>query len=127
MLNWLLPWLLVFACRRVPNTFLKALDHAVILCRERFGAVFATSSWFGLAHLVVFFVGTSAVGLPLAFSGLLPPGVVIGGVLLVTLLYFAIVDFLYIGRLAAYVTILEMPEIPESCAHAVPSRNPPHG
>jgi hypothetical protein len=35
---------------------------------------------------------------------------VLGGVLFVTLLYFAVVDYLYIGRLAAYVAILELPE-----------------
>ena len=43
------------------------------------------------------------VALPLGFAGVLPAGVVLGGVLLVTLLYFAVVDFLYVGRLAAYV------------------------
>jgi hypothetical protein len=31
--------------------------------------------------------------------------------LLVTLLYFAAVDFLYIGRLAAYIAIIEQPEV----------------
>jgi hypothetical protein len=37
---------------------------------------------------------------------------VLGGVLLVTLLYFVIADFLYIGRLAAYVALVELPESP---------------
>jgi hypothetical protein len=36
---------------------------------------------------------------------------VFGGVLLVTLLYFAVVDFLYVGRLATYVFLLEEPEL----------------
>ena len=35
---------------------------------------------------------------------------VFGGVLLVALLYFAAVDFLYVGRLATYVFLLEQPE-----------------
>ena len=35
---------------------------------------------------------------------------VLGGVLLVTLIYFAAVDFLYVGRLATYVFLLEPPE-----------------
>ena len=35
-----------------------------------------------------------------------------GGVLMVTLVYLAIADFLYIGRLAAYVAIVELPESP---------------
>jgi len=113
MLNWFLSLASVFACSSRTDTF-TSLERAVGVCRDRFGAVLAASSWFGLAHFIAFFVASSAVGVPLGFAGLLPSGVVIGGVLLVTLLYFAIVDFLYIGRLAAYVTIVEMPEMPES-------------
>jgi hypothetical protein len=37
---------------------------------------------------------------------------VLGGVLLVSALYFAVADFLYVGRLAAYVAILELPYEP---------------
>ena len=50
---------------------------------------------------VVFVVASSAVAFPLGFAEVLPGGMVFGGVLLVTLLYFAVVDFLYVGRLAA--------------------------
>jgi len=123
MLNWFLSLASVFACTAQSNTF-SALAHAVTLCRERFGPVLAASSWFGLAHLVVFFVATSAVGIPLAFAGLLPAAVVVGGVLLVTLVYLAIVDFLYVGRLAAYVAIIEMSEIPEPALIPPPSPSP---
>jgi hypothetical protein len=35
----------------------------------------------------------------------------LGGVLMVTMLYFAIVDFLHIGRLAAYVCMVEHPPV----------------
>jgi hypothetical protein len=34
---------------------------------------------------------------------------VLGGAMLVALLYFAVVDYLYIARIAAYVAILELP------------------
>jgi len=112
MLNWFLSLASMFACTVQADTF-TALAEAVSLCRDRFGAVMAVSSWFGLAHLVAFFVASSAVGVPLGLAGLLPPAVVIGGVVLVTLLYFAIADFLYIGRLAAYLAIVEMPPMPE--------------
>jgi hypothetical protein len=56
-------------------------------------------------------VATSAAAVPLAFAEVLPAGIVLGGLLVVTLLYFAVVDFLYIGRLAAYVFMLEVPAI----------------
>ncbi len=35
---------------------------------------------------------------------------VVGGLLLIALLYFAVVDFLYVGRLAAHVFIIDRPE-----------------
>jgi hypothetical protein len=52
------------------------------------------------------------VGFPLAFAGVIPPVIVLGAVLLLTLAYFALVDALYIGRLAGYVAILEAPPPP---------------
>lgn len=112
MLNWFLSLASVFASTSKLDTF-AALRKAVSLCRDRFGAVMAVSTWFGLAHLVAFFVASSAIGLPLGLAGLLPPAVAMGGILILTLLYFAVADFLYIGRLAAYVAIIEMPPMPE--------------
>jgi hypothetical protein len=67
----------------------------------------AASTWFGLAHLAAFGLASSAVVFPLVFVGVLPRVVVFSGVLMVTLLYFAVADFLYMGRLAAYVAIVE--------------------
>src|SRR5206468_3317012 len=67
-------------------------------------------TWFEVAHVVVFVVASSVVAIPLAFSGVLPAGVILGGMLLVALLYFGIVDFLHVGRLAAYVAVLSFPE-----------------
>lgn len=108
VVNWFLSLSSVFVVDGVQDTF-GALAAAVSLCRTRTGSVLAAGTWFGLAHLTAFFVATSVVAFPLAFAGALPAGVVLGGVLLVTFLYFAITDFLYVGRLAAYVAILELP------------------
>ncbi len=46
---------------------------------------------------------------PLAFATVLPPAVVFGGMVLVALLYFAAVDFLYAGRMSAYVAMILQP------------------
>ena len=54
-------------------------------------------------------MAVSAIAFPLAFATILPFGVVLGGAMLVALAYFAVVDYLYIARLAAYVAILELP------------------
>jgi hypothetical protein len=122
VLNWFLSLAAVFTIAEGQRTF-GALAAAADLCRTRFGPVAAASTWFGLAHLVVFFTATSAVAFPLAFAGLLPASAVLGGVLLVMFLYFATVDFLYVGRLAAYVTIVEQPDTPVALP---PTSLPPH-
>ncbi|HTZ97411.1 MAG TPA: hypothetical protein VMB18_13500 [Terriglobales bacterium] len=112
VVNWFLSLASVFAVVAGENTF-GSLTSAVNLCRDRTGSVFAAGTWFGLAHVVAFFVATSAVAFPLGFAAVLPPAVVMGGVLIVTLAYFAVADFLYMGRLAAYVAIIALP-MPQS-------------
>lgn len=109
VLNWFLSLAAVFVVRDQQDTF-GALAKAVSFCRETLGPVLAVGSWFGVAHIAAFVVATSVVAVPMAFVGILPAAVVLGGILLVTLLYFAVVDFLYVGQLAAYVAIVEAPE-----------------
>jgi hypothetical protein len=104
--NWVLSLAGVFVVSGNRDA-LGAIADAVGLVRERSGAVFAASTWFGLGHIVLFFVASSVVGFPLALAGVLPRGVVLGGVLVVTLVYFAAADLLYLGRLGAYVWIVE--------------------
>jgi len=110
-LNWLLSLAAVFAVRDGEET-LGAISTAVSLCRERTGAVAAVSAWSGLAHLVLFGMATTVVSVPLGMAGLLPGRLVLLGMILVTLAYLAIVDWIYMARLAGYVCIVEMPEEP---------------
>jgi hypothetical protein len=111
VLNWFLSLAAVFVVAEGQGTF-GAIVSAIALCRNCAGSVFAVGTWFGLAHIVAFVLATSVVAFPLGLAGLLPVGIVVGGVLLVTLLYLVVADFLYVGRLAAYVAILELPESP---------------
>jgi hypothetical protein len=108
LLNWYLSLAAIFVMRDEASAF-GALVKATELCRARPGALAAAGTWFGIAHAIVFVVASSAVAVPLGFAEVLPGSIVFGGVLLVTLLYFAFVDFLYVGRLAAYVFLLEEP------------------
>jgi hypothetical protein len=110
VLNWFLSVAAMFIVGREQNT-LGALRAAADLCWAYPLSLTAAAIWFGLAHALAFVVASSAAAVPLAFAEVLPAGVVLGGLLLVTLLYFAVVDFLYIGRLAAYVFMLEVPAI----------------
>jgi len=109
VLNWFLSLSAIFVIGEGRTTF-GALWAAVDLFRNRPAAVIAAATWFGIAHGAAFVVATSLAAFPLGLAGVLPGGVVLGGVILVVLVYFAIADLLYVGRLAAYVYLIEFPE-----------------
>ncbi len=108
-LNWLLSLAGMFAVRDGEDA-MGAISAAVTLCRERTGPVAAVSFWTGLAHLVAFVGATMVASMPLGFAVVVPWRLVVLAVLLVTLAYFAVVDWLYMARLAGYFCIAEMPE-----------------
>ncbi|MGZ5261348.1 MAG: hypothetical protein ACXWC0_27330 [Burkholderiales bacterium] len=108
-LNWLLSLAGMFAVRDGEDA-VGSLVAAVALCRERTGPVFAVSTWTGLAHLTVFVGATTVVSMPLGFAGFLPWRLVFIVVMLLTLAYLALADWLYMARLAGYVCIAETPE-----------------
>jgi hypothetical protein len=108
-LNWLLSLAAIFAVRDRDDT-LGSLSSAVGLCRERFGAIVAVSSWSSAAHLVLFGGMMTVVSFPLGLAPLIKARLLIAGVTLVVLIYLAIADWLYVARLAGYVSIAEMPE-----------------
>lgn len=110
LVNWLLSLASMFVVINNTDT-LGAIGDAVGFIRDHMGAVSAVSTWFGLGHLVAISVASSVVAFPLAFVGILPGRVVFAGVLLITLLYFAVADLLYLGRLGSYVWIVEGPAI----------------
>jgi hypothetical protein len=122
--SWFLSVASIFVVRRGRDTF-AALSDAVDLCRDHLGPVMAVGTWFGLAHLVLFVIATSVISFPLAFAGFVPGGIVLSVILLLTLVYFAIVDTLYIGRLAGYVAILEAPLLPAPAPTLPPDIIPP--
>jgi hypothetical protein len=108
-LNWLLSLAGVFAVRN-DDDVRGAVFRAVSFCREQAGPVSAVSTWTGLAHLVAFVGATTAASFPLAFAAIVPWRLMLLGMILVTLAYFALADWLYTVRLAGYVCIAELPE-----------------
>jgi|SRR5271157_2762379 len=108
-LSWQLSLAGIF-CVRDGEDALGSLAAAVAFCRERTGAVFEVSTWTGLAHFVAFSAATTAISLPLGLLPVVPWRVAFAGVVLVTLVYFAVVDWLYMARLGGYLCIAEMPE-----------------
>src|SRR5207249_10366550 len=67
------------------------------------GPMLAGSTWFGLVHIGALSLFSSLAMVPIALAGALRARAVLFAVLVVSLLYFAVVDFLRVGRLAAYV------------------------
>ena len=108
-LNWLLSLAQMFAVRDGEDA-VGAISSAVSFCRERWAAIVAVSTWTGLAHLAVFLGATTVISVPLGLAAVLPWRLVALGVVLVTLAYLAIADWLYMARLAGYVCIAETPE-----------------
>jgi hypothetical protein len=113
MMNWLLSLAAIFVVASGRDTF-GAIADAVDLLRRRSGPVLAVGTWFGVAHTVVFVLASMLAAFPLALANIFPGRAVLAGLMAVVLVYFAVADFLYIGRLAAYVAILELPEAPVS-------------
>jgi len=120
-LNWILSLGCVFVVRDGEHT-LGALSAAVSFLRERTAPVFAVSTWTGLAHLTALFGASTIASLPTAFVHIAPTRLIVAAVVLVTLTYFAVVDWLYIARLAGYICIVVMPD---AVASAEPLNVPP--
>ncbi len=99
ILNWFLSTASVFAVIDQRGS-LSAIASAVRLCQERTGPVLATGTWFGLAHLGALMAAFGAGLTALTAVDALRAGPVIA------IFYFAAADFLYAGRLAAYVSII---------------------
>jgi len=127
LLNWLLSLATMFAVRDGEDV-VGAISAAVGLCRDRPAPVFAVSTWTGVAHLVAFVGATTVVSMAFGFAQVLPWRLVVLAVILVTLVYFAVADWLYTARLAGYVCIAEIPEAllrPQRPPLATPSPGPP--
>jgi hypothetical protein len=108
-LNWLLSLASVFAVRDGEDA-VNAISASVSFCRERAGAVSAVSTWAGLAHLIAFVAAWSVISIPMGFVAIVQWRLVVAVMILATLVYLAVADWLYIARLAGYVCIAEMPE-----------------
>ncbi len=107
-LNWLLSLAGMFAVRNAEDA-IGAIGCAVDLTRENTGAVFAITTWTGLAHLVALVGAATIASIPMGFVGLIPWRLIIAAMTLVALIYFALADWLYMARLAGYVCVAETP------------------
>jgi hypothetical protein len=108
-LNWLLSLAAMFAVRDGLE-IVTAIGAAVTFIRERTGAVFAVSTWTGVGHIAAWMGASTVVSVPMSLAPILPGRLVLAVMAVITLIYFALVDWLYTARLAGYVCIAELPE-----------------
>lgn len=108
-LNWLLSLASIFSVRNGEDV-VSSIASAVTLFANRTGAVLAVNSWVGLAHLVLFVAASTVISIPMGLIPLVPWRLAVVAMMLVTLVYFAIADWLYMARLAGYICVAEMPE-----------------
>ena len=108
VVNWTLSLSAVFAVRDRKDSF-SALAAATRFSRERAGGLWAINFWFGLAHLTLFFIGTTAASMVLGLAQFLPSLLVLTGLGMLGLLYFIAADSVRIGRMAAWYCLAETP------------------
>jgi hypothetical protein len=109
--NWFLSIATIFPVRDGEDTF-GAIAAALDFCRRCGGKTSAVGFWFGAMHLVAFVIGTTVVMYPLAVASLVPPAVTLLLMAAITLAYFAVADWLYVARLAAYLAVFEWDRAP---------------
>jgi len=124
ILNWFLSMGVIIAIAEGRDTF-RAIASAIDLFRLHSGPMLAVSTWFGLAHIGAFFLFSSLATVPIALAGALRARGVLFAVFVVALVYFAVVDFLRVGRFASYLHIALGPDAsPLVLAHQSSGSNP---
>ncbi len=109
--NWFLSLGTVPAAREGRDTF-TAIGEAVGLFRRHAGKFAGAGAVFGAIHGVLFAFCTVVCLLALSLAGKVPLAATVFLLTVITMAYFAAVDFLYIARLAAYVAIDESDRTP---------------
>lgn len=106
-LNWFFSVAAIFAGKENCGTF-PAVGKVAGLCADRPGNVFVVGFWFGLARIAAIYIAGMFC---ILFIGVAPLGLagMLAGIIASSLAYFLLADFLYIGRLAAYLSIADWP------------------
>jgi hypothetical protein len=105
VLNWLLSTSALFVATNGGGAS-TTISATVGWCRDRPGSVLAVGTWFGLIHGGAFLTACSAGFTVLGMAAALGPGPALFLEFLIVVVYCAVVDALYIGRLTAYLAII---------------------
>ncbi|HZQ17726.1 MAG TPA: hypothetical protein VFA90_03310 [Terriglobales bacterium] len=110
VLNWLLASACIFVVADGQSAF-DAIAATINWTQERLWSIIGAGVWFGIAHAVVFALAGGASFAVLGFADFLGPNLVVLLEFAITAAYFALADSLYIGRLAAYFSLVREDEI----------------
>jgi hypothetical protein len=91
-------------CLQSGDGFLKSTGQALRLARRQGGELGGISLIFGVVRLVVLAIAFVLCVLPSGLMATAPRGYT-AWVIAVSLVYFAVADFLYISRMAAYLIV----------------------
>jgi len=122
--NWFLSLGAILAAREGHDAF-TSIGEGVGLFRRHVGKFGGAGAVFGVVHGVFFAFTTVVCLLVLSLAGKAPPVATLFALTVITLAYFAAVDFLHIARLAAYVAIDENDRTPPVVAAPEPTPEPP--
>ncbi len=105
VLNWLFSTSALFVATGRLGAF-AGISATLGWYRDRLGSVLAAGIWFGLIHGGAFLTACSAAFTVLSMAGALGPRSTLLLEFLILAVYCVVADFLYIGRLTAYLTII---------------------
>ena len=105
ILNWVFSTSTLFVARDRLSAF-GAVSASVGWYRDRLGSFIGAGTWFGLIHGGAFLTAWSAAFTVLSMAGILGRGPTLLLEFLIVAVYCAVADFLYIGRLTAYLSII---------------------
>jgi hypothetical protein len=123
VLNWTLSTAALFVVADGVGA-LGSIASTVRWYRDRRGVVVAAGVWFGLIHGGAFVLACGAAFTVFGMTQLLGPSSTIFLVLLILAAYCAFADFLYIGRLTAYLVIARGGGLPDLVIRPEPPSTP---
>jgi hypothetical protein len=105
--NWFFSVAAIFVAKEGCETF-AAVGRVGGLCADRPGGVFLVGLWFALLRIAAIYVASMFC---ILFVALVPLGsaAILAAIIASSLAYFFLADFLYIGRLAAYLSLADWP------------------
>jgi hypothetical protein len=111
VMNWILSTAAIFAVLDSKGA-LAAVISLMSLMISKTGAVISAGALFGAAHFAAFIAASAAVVVAFELGAAIPRPTAAALVIFIVCAYCAVAAFLYIGRGAAYVSIIHADELP---------------